>query len=548
MSRLAAAAVVLCVVLPALFGLAGTALPAFGILPALGHHEPSLEPFRRLFATPGIGRALLLAFLSGLGSTLLALVLAVAIAASLYGRPAEARFKALLPFLLAIPHAAWAVAFSFLLAPSGFLVRLAAPFLGLARPPDLPTVNDPWALALTFALALRETPFLLFVLWAAAERAELDRRLAAARSLGRERVQAWLEVALPALWPSLRLPLVAVLAYGLSAVEVALVLGPTAPPVFAVLLLREFLDPDLDRRLVASAGALLLVVFAALLVMAGRLLERLIGCVVRERAIPLGLARAGAWLGRLAAVVLAAVALLALLVLLLWSLAGSWRFPALLPERMTGEHWRSAPLLLAEPLTATLAVAASATLVAAVLVVGLLERPDAQRWAPFLWLPLVLPPIGFVFGLQILWTLFGVVDRPLVAVVLAHLVFVLPYVWLVLAGPWAGFDPRLRMAARSLGARPNAVLWRVVLPLLFPALCAALAVGASVSIAQYLATLAAAGGRVATLATETLALFAGGDRRRMAVAALLLALVPLAASVVALVSPALLARSRGGRG
>jgi putative thiamine transport system permease protein len=251
--RLLAAPALLLVLGPTAAGLAGTLLPAFGWLPALGRETFSLEPWRELAATPGLPRALLLALVSGVGSTLLALALAVAIAAALHGRPGERRLRRLLPVLLAVPHAAAAVGFAFLVAPSGFLARLVAPFLGLERPPDLATVQDPWAVALTLALALREAPFLLFVILAAADRPGLDHRLAAARTLGRSHVAAWLEVALPALWPALRLPVLAVLAYGLSAVDMALVLGPTAPPPLAVLVLRWMSDPDLDRRFVAEA-------------------------------------------------------------------------------------------------------------------------------------------------------------------------------------------------------------------------------------------------------------------------------------------------------
>ncbi|MCS7266464.1 MAG: ABC transporter permease [Geminicoccaceae bacterium] len=549
MSRFAALAVGLLVLLPTLAGLCGTLLPAFGLLPVLGFTEPSLEPWRRLFAAPGTGRALVLALLSGLGSTLLALLLSLAIAASTHGRAGEARLRALLPFLLALPHAAYAVAFAFLFAPSGLLVRLLAPALGLSRPPDLPTVNDPWAFSLTLALALRETPFLLFVLWAAADRAGLEHRLAAARCLGRDRVRAWLEIALPALWPSLRLPLLAVLAYGLSAVDMALVLGPTAPPVFSVLVLRWFTDPDLDRRLEASAGALLLVALAALAALCGRGLEAACIRLSRGRPWPVALARVADVAGRFAAVLLPALGLASGVVLLLWSLAGSWRFPAPWPAGFDLAGWRWAGATLPGPLLTTVALAAGCAIGALLLVVGLLERPrGGGRWVALLWLPLLLPPIGFVFGLQLVWILLGLDERPWLALLWAHLLFVLPYLRLVLAGPWAGFDPRLRAAARSLGARPRAVLARIVLPVLARPVLAALAVGVSVSAAQYLATLAATGGRVATLATETLALFAGGDRRRVAVAALVLAAVPLAAASAALFLPVPAERARrGGR-
>jgi putative thiamine transport system permease protein len=68
----------------------------------------------------------------------------------------------------------------------------------------------------------------------------------------------------------------------------------------------------------------------------------------------------------------------------------------------------------------------------------------------------------------------------------------------------------------------------------------------AVSVAQYLPTLFAGGGRVATLATETLALATGGDRRRAAVAGLAMALIPLLALAIAVTVPAWLARLRAG--
>ena len=41
-------------------------------------------------------------------------------------------------------------------------------------------------------------------------------------------VQAWLKVVLPQVYPQIRLPVYAVLAYALSVVDMAIVLGPTA--------------------------------------------------------------------------------------------------------------------------------------------------------------------------------------------------------------------------------------------------------------------------------------------------------------------------------
>jgi putative thiamine transport system permease protein len=528
--RLLAAPALLLVLGPTAAGLAGTLLPAFGWLPALGRETFSLEPWRELAATPGLPRALLLALVSGVGSTLLALALAVAIAAALHGRPGERRLRRLLPVLLAVPHAAAAVGFAFLVAPSGFLARLAAPFLGLERPPDLATVQDPWAVALTLALALREAPFLLFVILAAADRPGLDRRLAAARTLGRSHVAAWLEVALPALWPSLRLPVLAVLAYGLSAVDMALVLGPTAPPPLAVLVLRWMSDPDLDRRFVGSAAALLVLALTLGLVLLGRLAERLLA---RPFRVPPLVARAVDLVGRTGAVIVPASALAGLALLTAWSFAASWRFPALLPTGPDLSAWRAALPLLGPVALATTGLALASLALALPATIAALEAPGRGRASALLWLPLLLPQVGFVFGLQVLFVRLGLAEHAL-GLVLAHLVMVLPYLWLVLRGPWQRFDPRLRAAARCLGCGPSATLRRVVLPVLLRPILAASAIGFSVSVAQYLLTLAVGGGRFPTLATETMALVAGGDRRRIGVAALLLAFLPLVATALAL--------------
>ena len=98
-------------------------------------------------------------------------------------------------------------------------------------------------------------------------------------------------------------------------------------------------------------------------------------------------------------------------------------------------------------------------------------------------------------------------------VTLVHTLFVFPYVLLALADPWARLDPRYERSALCLGAGPWRVLVRVRLPLLMPALAFATALGGAVSLSLYLPTMLAGGGRIATLATEAIALSSGGDRR-----------------------------------
>ena len=67
-----------------------------------------------------------------------------------------------------------------------------------------------------------------------------------------------------------------------------------------------------------------------------------------------------------------------------------------------------------------------------------------------------------------------------------HLVFVLPYTVLMLRGPYLAFAPRWLAVGRSLGRGPAELFVRVRLPLMRRPILVALAVGFSVSVAQYL--------------------------------------------------------------
>jgi putative thiamine transport system permease protein len=87
----------------------------------------------------------------------------------------------------------------------------------------------------------------------------------------------------------------------------------------------------------------------------------------------------------------------------------------------------------------------------------------------------------------------------------------------VLADSWRCLDPRYERIAACLGLGPWRRLVLVRLQLLRPALLFAGALGVAVSLSLYLPTLLLSGGRLATLATEAVALGAGGDRRVMGV-------------------------------
>ena len=211
--------------------------------------------------------ALRLTLTSGLLASIASVAIVVAFCAAVHGTRLFRALERLLAPLLAIPHAAVAIGLAFLLAPSGWLVRLLSPWAtGWAMPPDLATVQDPLGLALTVGLVVKEAPYLLLMTLAASSQVEVKESLAIARSLGYGPLTGWLKAVLPRIYPQIRLPIYAVIAYGLSVVDMALLLAPATPPPLAPLLLRWFNDPDLALRFCAAAGAILqlLIVVAAI--------------------------------------------------------------------------------------------------------------------------------------------------------------------------------------------------------------------------------------------------------------------------------------------
>ncbi len=526
-------------------GLLATLLPAFGILPALGGTDLSLDPWRALWAWPGLGASLALTLRTGLAATALSLLTAVAIAvAARRTRVLQAAQAAIVP-VLPTPHAALAIGLAFLAAPSGWIARLLSPGLtGWSTPPDIAIVHDRWGATLVLGLWLKETPYLLLMTLAALVQAKPGASLRAAAALGYAPWRAWLLVVLPRVWPQLRLPVLAVLAFSLSVVDVALVLGPGTPPPLAVQLLRWFDDPDLTRWYLGCAGAALLAMLVA------ACCATTLGAAWAVGRVGRTLLRSGRRGGRNADLpALAAGAAAAMLgmgslaVLALWAGAASWRFPDALPTQWRAgavfERWSG----LGDAAVATLWIGLAATSLSLLLAVAGLRRGRVPPLA--LYVPLLVPQTAFLFGFQALLVRLRL-DGGAVALVWAHLVFVLPYVVLALDRPFQALDPRYARSAAALGASPWRVLWRVTLPLLTRPLLAAAAVGFAVSAGLYLPTLFAGGGRVATLTTEAVTLASGGDRRGLAAAALAQAGLPLLAFALAVALPSWRARRRSG--
>ena len=553
--RRAPGVVLAALALPVFAGLLGTLAPAFGLMAVFGQAQPGLAIFADLLAWAGFWPALWLSLKVGLVSTALSLLLVVGLVAIWQGSRSFGLFRHALAPLLAVPHAAVAFGLVFLIAPSGWGVRLLSPWAtGWQRPPDLLIVQDPGGWALIAGLVVKEVPFLLLMVLAALGQSDASRAMLMARSLGYARPIAWVLAVFPLVYRQIRLPVLVVLAFSMTVVDVALILGPSTPPVLAVQITRWMNDPDLSLRMLGAAGAVVQLVLVGLAIALWLLAERGVARFGRRWAWAghrRGPGPVGAALVLGGAMAVLGCVVLGLMVLALWSVSGLWSFPNLWPDTMGWGQWQRHVPAAMDSLWRSCAIAVAATVVALVLALAWLEA-EARFAMPMgagvvwlLYLPLLVPQIAFLPGVQTLMLLAGV-QGGVLAVTLAHILFVFPYVFLVLSAPYRAWDARLGTMGRALGASPARVFWRLRLPMLLAPVLAAMAVGMAVSVGQYLPSLMIGGGRVSTLTTEAVALASGGDRRAIGVWALLQTALALAPFAVAVLLPGLWWRNRRG--
>lgn len=503
--------------------------------------SPAMEPmvWQALWVDAQWPQSLRSTLISSVLGTVLACVMAALLATLHYPSRMWMTLQRRLPLLLSVPHAAFAVGLFFLIAPSGWLARAIANFVQWTSPPDWVTVQDPYGLSLALALAIKESWFLLWVLAAVLGEHAVSRQMVMARSLGYSRTQTWGLILWPQLLPRLKWPVMAVFAYGLSVVDMAIILGPGMPPTLAVLIWRWLTDPDPALQARGSAASLVLLIVLLVCVLAVRGLSWLLK---QLQLYPGGQRKSTAnwrWLPLHTPLFVTGYAVVA--VLLMWSVAQTWFFPALLPDTVSLKSWQLADWA---PFWTTLWLAIAASLLCLPTVLFWLEWGPKQLNA-LLYLPLIVPALPLVAG-QYATLLHLHLDGTAVALVWSHLLWVLPYMVLTLIGPYMAFDLRLVTSARALGYSPWRACLDVKWPILLRPILATLAVGFAVSVAQYLPTLFAGGGRFVTVTTEAVALSAGGNRRVLAVQALLQIALPMAAFGLAAFSAYWLGRHRKG--
>ena len=211
--------------------------------------------------------------------------------------------------------------------------------------------------------------------------------------------------------------------------------------------------------------------------------------------------------------------LLPLIPLLIWSFAHRWLYPAVLPSEWSLRAWG----YVFSPTSQVLRAAGYSTLVATTvtLLASLISIPAGRalglyhfrgkRVVEFLILaPIIVPTLAVAMGIHVTFIRYGLADT-LPGVVLVHLIPVTPYMVLILASMFAGYNVEYEEMARTLGARPGQVWRHVMLPLIRPGLIVGGLFAFIISWSQYLLTLLIGGGRVITLPLLLFTFASSGD-------------------------------------
>lgn len=532
--------------LPIVLGFWQTLLPSFGYLPVLDVSKFEFQAWQDLVTEPGFASSLSLTLFTGFASTVLASLLTFSICAMIQNRIGKFATEKLLATFLATPHAAVAIGLAFLFAPSGFFSRLITSWTTeWQQPPDIITINDDRGISLIITLIAKEVPFLLFVTLSALNHIPTQKFMAVGHALGYGRAQIWISIIIPQIYPLIRLSLFIVLAFSLSVIDMAIIVGPSNPPTLSVLSLQWFYDPDPLSLKLATAAAILQTLIIVGAVIIWHAMERIVTLAGRWWIRKGQRDNISDYLMRLLAalaVILLACSTLALISLIIWSVAWRWPFPDVTPLSWSLQSWTYVLNSKLNILFNSVVIAACTSLISLFFAIAWLEWPKFEspsiRIIVFgvIILPLFIPQIAFLFGLHILFLSSGF-SASLISVCWAHSLFVFPYIILTLSDSWRSLDKRYIRSAASLGASRLKILARVKLPMLLRPLLISAAIGFSVSMGLYLPSLVIGEGRIPTVTTEAVALATGADRRLQSVYALLQALFPMIIFFAALLIP-----------
>ena len=183
---------------------------------------------------------------------------------------------------------------------------------------------------------------------------------------------------------------------------------------------------------------------------------------------------------RLFAAALAVFIGIPLLTLVLWSFAGEWFWPNLIPTQWSLRWWQE---VLENPrvtnaMFLSFTIAPVVTLLTALVAIpagyafARLDVPLRRTLLLLFLIPNAFPRIGLYVSLAVLYYQIGLIDTYW-GIVFLHMIGTMVYMTWITTATFRSIDPHLEEAARDAGASPLRAFFSVVLPLATPGIIVA---------------------------------------------------------------------------
>ncbi len=428
-----------------------------------------------------------------------------------------------------------AIGLLFIFSPSGLFLRFFSPWLtGFERPPNIFIIPDDYGFFLILGLVLKEIPFFILVSISAIEQFSARKFFNLGKSLQHTTFSVWCILLFPLIYRRIRLIVFIVIAFAASVVDMSLLLAPSTPSTLAIQILQNYQSSEPTSLFVASNLALIQVLVILILFLIWFLLEKLL---INKHLFTF-LVNASSYKNNLIKhstfaliLILSVLSFLTIISSFLWGLGGNWYFPNLFPTNINFEILKkflneNKSLIFVSVLIPLIVSILSCLIVTLWVEIteSLNKRSQFLEW--FIFLPLLIPQISFLIGMQSFLIPLNF-SNFLLPLIIVELFYVIPYAFIILAPAFRAISKDFLKVASSLGKNRFERLIFVKIPMIMPTFLLSIAIGMLVSFALYTPVYFIGAGRVTTLTVEALNLSLSGAKKDLGVASIFQIIIPI---------------------
>ena len=525
----------LIIITPIFFGFIGFFLPSFGYFPVLDKYDFNLSYFIISFEMPGILKSISLSFFTGFCSTILALFFSQLILSYFFNTKTYNYLKYFISPFLALPHITMAVGIIFLFSPSGLFFRLISPWLtGFERPPNFFIIPDEYGFFLILGLVLKEIPFFILISLSALEQLPTTKIFKIGKTLQHSYFSIWAMIIFPLIYKKIRLVIFIVIAFSASVIDMSLLLAPSTPSTLSIRALKAYQSAEFDSIFIASNLALIQLSVIIVLMVCWVFLEK----IVQQKhffLITLNfLSRKKSFLKNLlyfTSLTLFSFSILGIACAFLWSIGQNWYFPQFFPGSLSIDNILVFFKQNKDIVFVSIYISLIVSLLSLLIIVIWVELTEVLNFKQFyfewfFFLPLFIPEISFLIGLQSFLIIFNF-NSFFIPLIVTELLYIMPYSFIILAPALREIKKDYIKVGSSLGKSRFERLIYIKVPLIIPSIFTAFAIGMIVSLSLYTPVYFIGAGRITTLTVEALNLALSNSRQDLGVATVFQVLIPI---------------------